>query len=97
MGHRTLPLLLTSSEKQILEHAWKKQGNWRVRERAQTLLLLSQGRSCEIVAEYQGLCGATVRSTRRIWLDDRFEGFDDKPRCGTPHKLTESDVKRLVQ
>jgi transposase len=91
MGRQTLPMLLTSSEKQMLEYAWKKHGNWRVRERAQTLLLLSQGWSCEVVAEYQGLCAATVRSTRRIWLEERFEGLADKPRCGAPHKLTESD------
>ena len=97
MGHRTWLLLLNPSEKQMLERAVHRHENWRVRERAQTLLLLSQGWKCDAVAEHLGLCAATVRSTRRSWWDEGFLGLADKPRCGAPHKLTESDVQRLAQ
>jgi transposase len=97
MGRHTLSLLLSPNEKQMLEHAVHRHQNWRVRERAQTLLLLSQGWNCETVAEHLGLCAATVRSTRRSWWSEGFSGLVDKPRCGAPHKLTESDVQRLAQ
>ena len=97
MGRHTLPLLLSLGEKQTLENALKRHEDWRVRERAQTLLLLSEGWSSDAVAEHLGLCAATVRSTRRVWQTEGFSGLTDKPRCGAPHKLTGSDIRRLVQ
>jgi transposase len=97
MGRHTLPLLLSPDEKKMLEHAFNRHADWRVRERAQTLILLGQGWSCDAVAEHLGLCAATVRSTRQAWWTERFAGLVDKPRCGAPHKLSGSDVQRLMQ
>jgi hypothetical protein len=64
MGHRTWLLLLNPSEKQMLERAVHRHENWRVRERAQTLLLLSQGWKCDAVAEHLGLCAAPPCAVR---------------------------------
>jgi transposase len=92
-----MPFVLNPDEKQKLEVVFKKEKDWRVRERAETLLLLSQGLSCEEVADRQGLCAATVRSTRGNWRNEGFASLTDKPRCGAPHKLSEPEVQRLVQ
>lgn len=97
MGRHVMPFVLSPDEKQLLERVFKKDKEWRVRERAQTLLLLSQGLSCEEVAARQGLCAATVRTTRRVWRNEGLAGLADKPRCGAPHKLSEPEVQRLVQ
>ena len=97
MGRHVMLFVLSPDEKQLLERVFKKDKEWRVRERAQTLLLLSQGVSCEEVAARQGLCAATVRTTRRVWRSEGLAGLADKPRCGAPHKLSEPDVQRLVQ
>lgn len=97
MGRHVMPFVLSPDELRVLEQVFKKDKDWRVRERAQTLLLLNQGMNCEDVADRQELCVATVRSTRRNWHNEGLAGLADKPRCGAPHKLSESDVQRLVQ
>jgi transposase len=92
-----MPFVLNPDEKQKLEVVFKKEKDWRVRERAETLLLLSQGLSCEEVADRQGVAAATVRSTRGNRRNEGFASLTDKPRCGAPHKLSEPEVQRLVQ
>ena len=61
------------------------------------MLLLGQGLDCAEVAQRQGLCVLTVRTTRRAWREEGLAGLADKPRCGTPPKLAEPEVQRLVQ
>ncbi len=97
MGRRTQPLVLSEQDKLTLEQAVKKHADWRVRERAQTLLLLGQSLDCAEVARRQGLCVLTVRTTRRAWREEGLAGLADKSRCGAPPKLTELEVRRLVQ
>lgn len=97
MGRRTQPLVLSEQEKLSLEQAVKRHIDWRVRERAQTILLLGQGWDCANVAQRQGLCVLTVRTTRRAWRDEGLAGLADKHRCGAPPKLADSEVQRLVQ
>ena len=97
MGRRTQPLVLSEQDKLTLEQAVKKHADWRVRERAQTLLLLGQRLDCAEVARRQGLCVLTVRTTRRAWREEGLAGLADKSRCGAPPKLTELEVQRLVQ
>ena len=46
----------------------QKDTNWRVRERAQTVLHFDAGHSAEAVAELMGLHVRTVSSTRTAWL-----------------------------
>ena len=92
-----MPFVRGRDELRTLEQVFKKDKDWRVRERAQALLLLSQGLRCEEVAARQGLCAATVRTTRGIWRNEGIAGLADKPRCGAPHKLGEPEVQRLVQ
>lgn len=97
MGRRTQPLVLSEDEKLSLERAVKRHTDWRIRERAQTMLLLGKGLDCAEVAQRQGLCVLTVRTTRRAWREEGLAGLADKSRCGAPPKLTEPEVQRLVQ
>lgn len=71
--------------------------HWRQRERAQTILLLGQGRTPEEVAQVLGLNTRTVFERRRAWLAKGMESLADAPRCGAPPRLTPEEQARLVQ
>lgn len=70
---------------------------WRQRERAQTVVLLGQGRTPEEVAQVLGLNTRTVFERRRAWLERGMESLVDAPRCGAPPRLTSEEQARLVQ
>ena len=61
--------------------------NWRIRERALTILWLAKGFSCVKVAEKMGLSRPTVESTRKNWFLDKFKSLADLPRSGAPRKI----------
>ena len=65
----------------------QKDTNWRVRERAQTVLHFDAGHSAEAVAELMGLHVRTVSSTRTAWLAQGFASLPDLARAGAPEKL----------
>lgn len=68
-----------------------------MRERARSVLLLAQGKTCEQVAELQDLTMKTVSNTRKRWLAAGFDGLADLPRSGAPAKLSPAEVERVVQ
>ncbi len=67
--------------------------NWKIRERASTLLLLDQGFRCVKVAEKMGLSRPTVESTRKNWFSDKFQSLPDLPRSGAPCKIKPHEVE----
>jgi transposase len=81
-------LALSHQEKTELERLEKFDSNWRVRERAKTLLLLCAGYSCPQVAEKMNLHFRTISYTRKAWLEAKFESLPDRPRSGAPLKIT---------
>ncbi len=89
-------IVLSASDRQTLHHLIKLDPDWRVRERAQSLLLLAEGRTCPQVAEQQGLTLQTVSATRRRWLEHGLSGLSDRPRCGAPAKLTPAETEHLL-
>lgn len=90
-------LNLSDENKQELQTVIKFGADWRQRERAQMLLLLGQGKTCNEVGEMQGLSPRTVGHTRSEWLLEGMGSLADKPRCGTPKKLDEAQIARLVE
>ncbi len=80
-----------------LKRMVKRSGNWRERERAQTLLLLDSGLFAQDVADQLGLNVRTVRTTHIRWRHNAFASLPDKPRSGAPQKLDSAHVQRLVQ
>ena len=75
----------------------RKSPDWRAREFAKTLLLLSQPLLSREVAKLQDLNIETVRVTWQRWVKEGMESLNDKPRSGTPRKLDETAVERLLQ
>ena len=96
MGKR-LDTRLSEADRLALEHVVKKSPDWRARERAKTLLLLSQPLLSREVAKVQDLNIETVRVTWQRWVKEGMDALFDKPRIGAPAKLDAAAVERLVQ
>ena len=58
-------VLLSAGDRQVLLHLVQRDPNWRVRQRAQSVLLLAAGLTCQQVADQQALSMQTVSATRR--------------------------------
>ena len=96
MGKR-LNASLSEADRAALEKVFRKSPDWRARERARTLLLLSRPLLCREVAKEQGLNICTVRETWQRWLKEGMAGLADKPRSGAPRKLDEAAIARMAQ
>ena len=90
-------LELDELSRQRLDRVVRRGCNWRERERAQTLLLLAQGKSRQEVAEEMELHVRTVGSTRSAWLASGLHSLGDLPRSGAPRKLGGQHVERIVE
>lgn len=90
-------LELSEQNKQELQSVIKLGADWRQRERALTVVLLGEGKTCKQVGEIQGLSPRTVGHTRSEWRLEGMASLADKPRSGTPKKLDEAQIERLVQ
>ena len=90
-------LALSAADKEALMQTEKKNPDWRVRERARTVLLLAQGKTCAQVAALQELSMRTVSSTRNRWIAAGLDGLADLPRSGAPAKLPRQQIERLLQ
>ena len=90
-------LQLDEDSRTQLRRIVKRSGDWRERERAQTLLLLDSGLFAQAVADQLGLSVRTVRTTHMRWRQNALASLPDKPRSGAPQKLDATHMERLVQ
>ena len=60
--------------------------------RADIILRLSRGATISAVAEGLDISTPTVRRWRARFLAQRIDGLADTPRCGTPSRLSDSQV-----
>jgi transposase len=88
---------LSQSDVQQLKQLVKKHENWRVRERAQTVLLLGEGMTCAQVGARQELTARTIGNTRRKWIETGVDSLADRPRSGARAKLSSAGIAQLVQ
>ncbi|MBP6581975.1 MAG: helix-turn-helix domain-containing protein [Chromatiaceae bacterium] len=93
-------VLLSAGDRQVLPHRVQRDPHWRVRQRAQSVLLLAAGLTCQQVADQQvadqpALSMQTVSATRRRWLAPGLAGLPDRTRSGAPAKLTAAETHRL--
>lgn len=93
---RKIVLQLTAEKRATLETIVKREANWRVRERAQTVLYFAAGLSAIEVAEKMGRHVRTVSSTRTGWLEEGFESLPDRSRVGAPEKLPGAQSEQLI-
>lgn len=94
---KPLDTRLSEEDRLALEQVVRKSPDWRARERAKTLLLLSQPLLSREVAKLQNLHIETVRVTWQRWVKEGMDSLSDKPRSGAPSKLDAAAVERLVQ
>ena len=90
-------LQLDEHSRTQLQRIARRSGDWRERERAQTLLLLDSGLFAQAVADQLGFNVRTVRTIHLRWRQNAFESLPDKPRSGAPQKLDSTHIERLVQ
>ncbi len=88
---------LTKRQIQQLEAKKDRGATPRIRHRAHAILLSHQGTSViELVQIFQ-----TNRTTISQWLDrweaEGLDGLADKPRPGSPSKLTEAEQRRVLE
>ncbi|WP_349432786.1 helix-turn-helix domain-containing protein (plasmid) [Methylomarinum sp. Ch1-1] len=86
---------LTETERETLDDIIKKGHDWRERDRAMTIKLLSQGLTVSEVAKQQGYHEETIRRRRRLWKKKGFCSLPDQPRSGAPNKLTDEERQLL--
>ncbi len=72
----------------------KKRRDWRLRERAQTLLYFDAGRGAKAIAAQQELHLDTVYDWRKLWLAERLASLADKHLRCVPPNLTEALTAR---
>jgi transposase len=97
IGRPKARLIVSPSERKRLE-AWSRR-----RKTAQALALRSRivlrcasGLQNMEVAEQLGVSQQMVCKWRRRFIDRRIDGLLDEPRPGTPRKITDEDVERVI-
>jgi transposase len=96
-GRPIPPLSLTEEERQTLQ-------NWTRRPktaqalalRARMILLCGEGRTNTHVAQQMRMRIQTVCKWRQRFIDRRLDGLLDEPRPGTPRKVSDSDIERVL-
>jgi transposase len=92
---RVKAIELSETERETLRLIFKKGSDWRERNRAETILALSEGKTVAEVAEKQDLKRETIRERRRKWLKRGFASLPDGHRSGAPSKLTDAHREQL--
>lgn len=96
-GRPVSPLLLTDEERGTLQ-AWTRRAKCpqALALRARVILLCAEGRSNTEAALELHVTVQTVGKWRQRFLEKRLDGLLDEPRPGTPRKLSEADVDRVI-
>ena len=87
---------LSVEEKIKLQNIEKYDVNWRIRERAKSLLLLATGLTCQQIADQLDLHFRTISFTRKHWNEEKFQSLPDRPRPGAPLKLTPDEQAQIL-
>lgn len=96
-GRPIPPLGLTEEERQTLQ-------NWTRRPktaqalalRARIILLCGEGKTNTLVARQMSVRIQTVCKWRQRFIDRRLDGLLDEPRPGTPRKVSDADIERVL-
>lgn len=73
----------------------KKGRDWRMRDRAQTVLYFGDGWQAKAIGEKQELDLDTVYKRRKVWLESGILSLADKHRKGAPSKLSASHREQI--
>jgi transposase len=97
-GRPLAPLSITSEERVTLL-AWSKRPKTAqaLAMRARVILLAAEGGSNTAIARQLSVTVHTVGKWRQRFLDLGLDGLLDEPRPGTPRKLRDTDVERVLR
>jgi transposase len=90
-------LTLSADERETLER-WTRRPktNQALAQRARIILAAASGRTNTEVAERLGVIKQTVGKWRKRFIQKRLDGLLDEPRPGTPRRLKDADVERVL-
>ena len=96
-GHPRYAIELTTEERETLER-WVRRGKTaqQLATRARVILGCAQGRANREVARQVGVHETTVCKWRARFASKRLDGLLDEPRSGTPRKVSDATVERIV-
>jgi len=97
-GRPTPELSLTDTERETLR-TWTRQAKCpqALALRARVILLCADGLSNTDAAAALHITLQTVGKWRQRFLSKRLDGLLDEPRPGTPRRLSEADVDRVLE
>jgi transposase len=96
-GRPVAELVLTAEEKTALER-WSRRPKsaQALAQRSRIVLGCARGDSNTAVAEELGISKQTVGKWRSRFLERRLDGLLDEPRPGTPRKVGDEEVERVL-
>jgi transposase len=97
MGRPVAELVITAEEKGALER-WSRRPKsaQALARRSRIVLECAQGESNTAVARKLGITKQTVGKWRSRFLERRLDGLLDEPRPGTPRKVGDEEVERVL-
>ena len=97
MGRPIAELKLTVQEREALEN-WvrRPKSAQALALRSRMILLCASGKTNTEVAAAVEVTKQTVGKWRQRFLDKRLDGLLDEPRSGTPRKLSDQEVERVL-
>lgn len=97
-GRPIAPLSLASEERERLEE-WVRRPKTAqaLAQRSRVVLECAGGNSNTAVARKLGVTQQTVGKWRQRFLERRLDGLLDEPRPGTPRKVSDAEVERVVR
>ncbi len=97
MGRPKPPLSLTYDERETLKQ-WARRPKTvqSLAQRARIILACAEGKSNTDIAERLRVTKQTVGKWRSRFLNKRVDGLLDEPRPGTPRRLSDVAVERVL-
>ena len=96
-GRPVVRVTVSPSDRTALEHwARRRTTAQGLAQRAQIVLACAVGQSNSEVAAALRITRQTVGRWRQRFVDKRLEGLVDEPRPGTPRRLTDAQMERVM-
>src|SRR3984893_15673673 len=95
---RPIPSLKLSAEERETLERWTRRAktNQALAQRARIILAAASGRTNTEVAARLGVIKQTVGKWRTRFIHKRLDGLLDEPRPGTPRRLSDAEVERVL-
>lgn len=96
-GRPVAPLSLTDDERETLQQ-WSRRPKTvqSLAQRSRMILACAEGKSSIAIAASLHVHKTTVRKWRNRFLNKRIDGLLDEPRPGTPRRISDAEVERVL-